>query len=284
MRNDCDVFDVVKLALVGEIVFLPGALDDLETLDLAFLAFGIRYVQRLVGLHDAAAPDAEDQPALGDVVQGRRFLSDAKRVRQRKHLHAGPDLDPLGAGCDRSTEDQRAGGEGARFVEMQSREPHHVQAVLLAGVDDVERGGEAFGLATAGQSRKLVIDTQFHRIGPSPTRSNCRPVLVPVPPGVNRSVRPCVGSMASEKAPNRSSRSLAISSLRCAIITSTSEARTSATSRASRPTAGATHRLGMLPEEWFGGGRSDEHLQRRGIVLALIDGRRRGTALEQAMD
>ena len=41
MRNDSDVFDVVKLALEGEIVFLPGALDDFKTLDLAFLAFGL---------------------------------------------------------------------------------------------------------------------------------------------------------------------------------------------------------------------------------------------------
>jgi hypothetical protein len=53
----------------------------------------------------------------------------------------------------------RAGGEGAPFVEMQFREPHHVEAVFLAGVDDVEPGSEAFGLAAAGQHRKLVIYT-----------------------------------------------------------------------------------------------------------------------------
>ena len=57
------------------------------------------------------------------------------------------------------TEDQRAGGEGAPFVEMQFREPHHVEAVFLAGVDDVEPGGKAFGLAAARRDRKLVIDT-----------------------------------------------------------------------------------------------------------------------------
>jgi len=37
-------------------------------------------------------------------------------------LHAGPDPDPFGAGRDRGTKDQRAGGEGAPFVEMQFRE------------------------------------------------------------------------------------------------------------------------------------------------------------------
>jgi len=42
---------------------------------------------------------------------------------------------------------------------MQFREPHHVEAVFLAGVDDVEPGGEAFGLAAARQHRKLVVDT-----------------------------------------------------------------------------------------------------------------------------
>ena len=29
-------------------------------------------------------------------------------------------------------------------------------------VDDIEPGGEAFGLAAAGQHRKLVIDAEFH--------------------------------------------------------------------------------------------------------------------------
>jgi len=54
------------------------------------------------------------------------------------------------------------GGEGAPFVEMQFRKPHHIQTVFLAGIDDVEPGGEALGLATAGQHRKLVIDAEFH--------------------------------------------------------------------------------------------------------------------------
>jgi hypothetical protein len=38
-------------------------------------------------------------------------------------------------------------------------EPHYVEAVFLASVDDVEPGGRAFGLAAARQHRKLVIDT-----------------------------------------------------------------------------------------------------------------------------
>jgi hypothetical protein len=47
---------------------------------------------------------------------------------------------------------------GAPFIGMQLREPHHVEAVFFAGVDDVEPGGEAFGLAVARQHRKLVIN------------------------------------------------------------------------------------------------------------------------------
>jgi hypothetical protein len=102
------------------------------------------------------------------VVQDRRFLGDTKRVCQRHDLHAGPDLDPLGASRDRGTKDQRAGGQGALWGEMQFRQPHHVETGFLGGVDDVEPGGEALGLAAAGQHRKLVINTQFHRTGPSP--------------------------------------------------------------------------------------------------------------------
>jgi len=71
-------------------------LDDFQTLDLAVLAFGIGDVQRLIGLHDAAAPDAEDQSALGDVVQGRGFLGDAKRDLEQPHRsrHHQELLDP----------------------------------------------------------------------------------------------------------------------------------------------------------------------------------------------
>jgi hypothetical protein len=39
-----------------------------------------------------------------------------------------------------------------------SREPDHVEAVLLACVDDVERGCKAFGLAAAEQHWKFMID------------------------------------------------------------------------------------------------------------------------------
>src|ERR1700741_2446444 len=56
----------------------------------------------------------------------------------------------------------RTSGRAARarlFYKRSAREPHHVEAVFLAGVDNVEPGGEAFGLAVARQHRKLVIDT-----------------------------------------------------------------------------------------------------------------------------
>jgi len=58
-----------------------------------------------------------------------------------------PDLDSLCAGRDRGAKDQRAGGKCALWGEMQFRKPHHIEAVFLAGVDNVKPGGEAFGLA-----------------------------------------------------------------------------------------------------------------------------------------
>ena len=85
LRHDRDVLDVVKLALVGEIVFPPGALNDFQTLDLAVLAFGIGDVQRLICLHDAAAPglmrraprDAAAAIATGSLVSSNTMNADA---------------------------------------------------------------------------------------------------------------------------------------------------------------------------------------------------------------
>src|ERR1700751_2087717 len=48
-----------------------------------------------------------------------------------------------------------AEGGGSASEKRKQREPHPVEAVFLAGVDDVEPGGEAFGLAVARQHRKL---------------------------------------------------------------------------------------------------------------------------------
>ena len=64
-----------------------------------------------------------------------------------------------------STHDEieRAGREGARLIEVQFGEPHDIEPVFLGGVDDIERRGEAFGLAAAGQHRKFVINTEFHQ-------------------------------------------------------------------------------------------------------------------------
>ena len=140
----------------------PGALDHLEDLAKPGLALGVGDAVGRVGLRHAAAPDAEDQPAVAQLVDRRRLLGQPQRMAQRQDLHGDADLDPFGARGDGAGNAERRRQQRAPRLEMQFGQPHHVEPEPLGGVDLVHRLVEGLALGPAGKRRKLVKHAEFH--------------------------------------------------------------------------------------------------------------------------
>jgi len=140
------------------------------------LAFGIGDVQRLIGLHDAAAPDAEDQSALGEWSKVAASSAMRRGLASGSTWHAGPDL-ILSVRAAIAVPRISGWQRGRAVVEMQFASPSR-PGVFLAGVDDhVDPGGEAFGLAGGPAAPKLVINAYPLNGIPSrsyPTCTGCR--------------------------------------------------------------------------------------------------------------
>ncbi len=117
----------------------------------------------LVGVREARAADAEDQAAVGELVDGRGLLGDPQRMAERQHLHCRADLHALGALGDGGGEDHRRGKHRALGREVQLGEPHGVEAEPLGRIDLREAIGEGRRLAGARQALKFVEHAEFHR-------------------------------------------------------------------------------------------------------------------------
>src|SRR5439155_11633084 len=87
-----DVFERVVFARIGKWILGPRLFQDLERLGKALAAFAIGHAISLVGAREAAAPDAEDQPSVADLVYRGRFFRQAQRMAERQYLDAGADL------------------------------------------------------------------------------------------------------------------------------------------------------------------------------------------------
>ena len=111
------------------------------------LALGIGHAVGLVGLRHPAAPDAEDQPAVAELVDRRRLLGQPQRMAQRQHLDGDADLDAPGARGDRAGDAERRRQQRAPRLEMQLGQPHHVEPPALGRVDLRHRLVERLALA-----------------------------------------------------------------------------------------------------------------------------------------
>ena len=77
-------------------------------------ALGIGNAVGLVGAREAAAADAEDQPAIADVIDCRDLLGEPQRMAKRQHLHGDADLHALGARGDCAGDVQGCGQHRTR--------------------------------------------------------------------------------------------------------------------------------------------------------------------------
>ena len=119
-------------------------------------------------------PDAEDQPALADMVDGRGLLGEPERVAERQHLHRRADLDALGASGYRRRDGERGREDGLPGGDVQFGQPHDVEAPGLGGIDLGEGLGECARLRLTGRTLKLVEDAELHP-EPSENRVMVRP-------------------------------------------------------------------------------------------------------------
>jgi len=111
----------------------------------------------------ARAADAEDQPALADLVDGGDLLGQPQRMAERQHLHGRADLHPFGALGDGRGQDQRRGQHRALGREMQLGQPHGVEPPALRRIDLLEGLLKGLRRARAGRALKLVEHAEFHR-------------------------------------------------------------------------------------------------------------------------
>src|SRR6516162_7618506 len=83
LGHDRDLLEAVVFALVREARLGPGLLDDVEDLTKPLAALGVRDAIGLVGLRHPAAADAEDQPAVAQLIDRRRLPGEPQRMAQR---------------------------------------------------------------------------------------------------------------------------------------------------------------------------------------------------------
>jgi len=163
-RRHHDVLEPVELALEAERLTLPRLADDLEGLDEARLALGVWDAERVVGARGAAAPDAEVEAALAEVVDGRDVLGDPQGVAQRQDLNGRAHAHASGPGGDEAGERDRRRLHRAGRVEVDLAEPHAVEPPCLRRVGQLARLTKGVGLAGALASL-LDEDPEVHGAG-----------------------------------------------------------------------------------------------------------------------
>src|SRR5580692_4355219 len=120
LRPDADVFVIVVFARKRKGLLGPGAPDYLEHFGKAFGALAVGDPVSFIGPREAAAPDAEEQPAMADVVNRRGLFRQSERLTERQNLDAETNLDLLcprrdGAGDRQRRRADRAFGRHMDF-------------------------------------------------------------------------------------------------------------------------------------------------------------------------
>src|SRR5262249_58891625 len=97
------------LPVVREPLLRPRLAENLERLDEAVAALAVGDVEALVMARQPAPADAELEPPLGDVVDGRHVFRQAQGVAERQDLDSDPDLDALRTGRPGRGDDEPGG-------------------------------------------------------------------------------------------------------------------------------------------------------------------------------
>ena len=118
----------IIVTLEREGVLGEGAQNDFKGFGKPRGAFRVGDVEAIVELGDAAPADAEIEPAVAHVVDGRHLFGDAQRIPQRKHLHRRADAHASGARGN-GARHRHGGGQHRRLgPEVVLDDPDGVQA------------------------------------------------------------------------------------------------------------------------------------------------------------
>src|SRR6266404_1587117 len=158
-----DIIEFVELSGVRKGIFGPGALQDFESFGKALPALAVGDAVRLVCARKAAAPDAKDQPAQADLIDGSGFLGNAQRMAQWQDLHAGPDLHVFGARGDGAGDRQWCSANRSVGSNVEFGQPHRVESPTLGGIDLCERLGEGVRLALSRRALELMKHAELER-------------------------------------------------------------------------------------------------------------------------
>ena len=158
-----DIIEFVELPGIRKGILGPGALEDFEGFRKALAALAVGDAVRLVGARKAAAPDAKDQPAQADLIDGSGFLGNAQRVAQWQDLHAGPDLHVFGACGDGAGDRQWRSANRPVGSNVEFGQPHRIEPPTLRGIDLRERLGESLRLALPRRTLELMKHAELER-------------------------------------------------------------------------------------------------------------------------
>ena len=163
LRHHAHVVELEVLALERKRLLSPGALDNLERLSEALAALGVRHAVMRIHPSEPAATDAEDEPALADVVDGGRLLGQLQRMAQWQDLDGGADLDAPRARGNCASQGQRRRENRAFRREVQLRQPYGIEAPAFSVVDQLECSLEGLRLTPSRRTLELVENAEFHR-------------------------------------------------------------------------------------------------------------------------
>src|SRR5262249_18018600 len=121
----------------------------------------VRDAVGLVGAGKAATADAEEQPSVADVVDGRGLFGKPQRLAQRQDLKPRADLDVFGTRGNRARDGHWHRAHLALGSHMDLRQPDSVETPALGGVDLFKGSGKCLGLSLPRASLKLVKHAEF---------------------------------------------------------------------------------------------------------------------------
>ena len=149
----------------GEGLLRPGGHDDFQELIEAAAALLEGHIESLVDIGESAPADAQLDPAVADVVEGRHLFRHANGVAQGQAVNGSPNTHGAGSGGDRRGDHHR-GRQDPLHVEVVLGEPNRCYAKVFGLLDQPERLGKGVVVVAVNGPWKLEKESELHACPP----------------------------------------------------------------------------------------------------------------------